>query len=239
MKNLKHLNASMYCLTPDGKLYSLRANRFLSGWVHGTGYHLYGYTDDNGKVVQTAAHLLVAKTYLENNNNYGYVNHIDGDKLNNSCTNLEWCTAAYNIQHAYDNNLTVGKKPKGDVPTLKGEYTECGGSLTEEDVHTVCNLISEGYRDVDISRMTGFSRKVMNILRHKKDGYWSKVTSQYTYSFPKEQRISPEKVIAICEALARGEGVLAVSREENVNRKQVGNIKNRKTFKSISAKYLW
>ena len=33
------------------------------------------------------------------------VNHLDGVKLNNNCTNLEWCSHAENMAHAWDNGL--------------------------------------------------------------------------------------------------------------------------------------
>lgn len=36
-------------------------------------------------------HMLVALTFLENPNKYKYVNHIDGNKLNNNVENLQWC----------------------------------------------------------------------------------------------------------------------------------------------------
>ena len=41
-------------------------------------------------------HRLVAETFIDNPNNYQYVNHKDENKLNNSIDNLEWCTASYN-----------------------------------------------------------------------------------------------------------------------------------------------
>lgn len=50
-------------------------------------------------------HTLVGKAFVTNPNNYTQINHIDGDKLNNSIDNLEWSTQSHNMKHAWKNGL--------------------------------------------------------------------------------------------------------------------------------------
>lgn len=47
-------------------------------------------------------HRLVAKAFIDNPNNYEFVNHKDENKSNNTVENLEWCTKSYNC--LYSNN---------------------------------------------------------------------------------------------------------------------------------------
>lgn len=53
-----------------------------------------------------ALHRLIAFTFLENPENKEYVNHIDGNKTNNSLENIEWNTPRENSLHSHKTGLT-------------------------------------------------------------------------------------------------------------------------------------
>lgn len=53
-------------------------------------------------------HRLVAIAFLPRQ--MPQVNHIDGNKINNHVSNLEWCTASENARHAFD---VLGRKSSG------------------------------------------------------------------------------------------------------------------------------
>lgn len=72
-------------------------------------------------------HRVVAKTWVSNPENLPEVNHIDGNKKNNSADNLEWCTRSYNVRHAYANGLQTYKH------TYKGRYTKSTSTYTAPD----------------------------------------------------------------------------------------------------------
>ena len=54
--------------------------------------------------------------FIPNPNNYLCINHIDGNKLNNNISNLEWCTYGHNEKEAYK----IGIKK----PAWKGKFNK-------------------------------------------------------------------------------------------------------------------
>lgn len=64
------------------------------------GYIYVSLSKDN-KAKNIRVHILVAKAFLDNPNNYNQINHIDGNKENNNVNNLEWCNASYNMKDMY------------------------------------------------------------------------------------------------------------------------------------------
>lgn len=74
--------------------------------------HHSGYIYVRVNIIKYALHRLVAQTFIPNLENKPFVNHIDGNKLNNSVINLEWCTCAENNLHNYKIGLTKGNTRK-------------------------------------------------------------------------------------------------------------------------------
>lgn len=123
-----------YYATEDGRIYSTkRGLRELNGSVTTDGYRRVTFGRSNSAFI----HRLIALAFIENVNNYPQVNHIDGDKSNNKVSNLEWCTAKQNVQHAHRIGLVgsrVGIRKPGSG--ARGEANKLA-VLTTEDIRVI------------------------------------------------------------------------------------------------------
>jgi len=84
--------------------------------------------DSNSPVKGKYVHRLVAEAYIPNPGKLSEVNHIDGDKSNNSVTNLEWCDRQTNIDHAWATGLSTNGMNIG-----KGQTTYIGTNVVTGD----------------------------------------------------------------------------------------------------------
>jgi len=98
---------SRYAINREGVLYSNMINRELSPYVDHYGYLIYGLTPDVGNRSICGRHRLLALAFLDYPANVDSldVNHIDGIKLHNDLSNLEWASRKRNCDHAYSTGL--------------------------------------------------------------------------------------------------------------------------------------
>lgn len=97
----------------DNAIYNARFTRskFLKANINNSGYLNVRLKGLNGDVKTYLVHRLVALSFIENIENKAYVNHIDGNKLNNNINNLEWSTPSENNFHSINSNLNRCTRP--------------------------------------------------------------------------------------------------------------------------------
>ena len=84
----------------DRRVYNhFQKGRELKAHNNGHGYYNVCLYSENKKEKHAYIHILVAKAFIPNPNNYMQVNHKDFDKANNCVDNLEWVSPQQNKLH--------------------------------------------------------------------------------------------------------------------------------------------
>jgi hypothetical protein len=91
-----------------GDVKNILTNKILSPRVQNSGYKIV-HLNHSGKRKALLVHRLVAIAFVPNTENKPFVNHIDGNKLNNASYNLEWVTPSENMRHAQNMGLMDNK----------------------------------------------------------------------------------------------------------------------------------
>lgn len=105
-----------------------------------------------------SVHRLVCLAFNDNPEGKPFVNHIDGNKVNNRSDNLEWSTALENITHAWESGLI--NVLRGDVhPNIKINSVKAGEMI---------EYCSQGATRAELAAMFGVStRTVKRVLNDK------------------------------------------------------------------------
>ncbi len=122
-----------YEVTSNGEIYNVTTKQKLKPRIN-NGYNVINLTI-NGVRKGFTLHRLVAEAFIPKIEGKDYVNHKNGDKLDNRVENLEWVSQKENIQHALANNL-VGTHPKKvDQYDLEKNYLRTFDMIEEAAKH--------------------------------------------------------------------------------------------------------
>lgn len=156
-----------YLISKYGVVWSNRSNQVRKTSIDKYGYEYVTISDNGTK--KFMIHRLVAEYFIPKVEGKNCVNHIDGNKLNNSLENLEWCTVKENNIHAYK---VLGKQANGGVKPTK---------VISIDLKT--NEVKEYNSQREASRITGVDQSRIYLCCNNK----AKTAGGFVWKYKKEE----------------------------------------------------
>lgn len=98
---------SAYGVSENGRVVNIRTGKVLKGARKKSGYLMVTLHGDCGEKRDFLVHRLVALAFVPRPDSLEplEVNHINGDKMDNDASNLEWISHNENLKHAYEAGL--------------------------------------------------------------------------------------------------------------------------------------
>ncbi len=156
---VKRLADKFYVKDPywNREYYKTINEKIIKQHVGNLGYMELQLTNPHTKkVIMIRTHILIAQAFVPNPENKTVVNHIDGNKLNNSVKNLEWVTNYENIQHAISTGLTNNKKAILQL---------------DKNTNKIINMF-ESAKDAEIElNIKNLSKNMAHYIRNNSNGY--------------------------------------------------------------------
>ena len=154
----------LYSITKEGEIWSHITHKHLKTSLSGKGYKATKLSFE-GKSITVRIHRLVAQTYIPNPENKPQVNHIDGNKLNNHVSNLEWVTGYENMYHAKNTGL-LATKANGK---RTNRYTQ-KPKLSAEDIQYIIDTYVKRHKKfgcVALAKQFGVNRSTISKILNK------------------------------------------------------------------------
>jgi hypothetical protein len=155
------LYRELYEVSREGKVWSVRSKKYLSPNINcRSGYHsveLY----NNYKARRINIHRLVALAFIPNPDGLLEINHIDGDRNNNTVFNLEWTTRSDNCRHAFRIGLSAISKKCREAASRSGLKRR---KLSDVQVSTIREMLANGDTQYAIARKFSVCQKTISNL---------------------------------------------------------------------------
>ena len=173
-----------YSVSIFGRVWNKYRGIFMSQHISRNGYVYTQFAVENNGLVNVYNHRLVMKVFkpIENPELFE-VNHIDGDKTHNSVLNLEWCTSAENIQHAYANGLI-----------------QPWSIIDRETAEKICQLLQQGFQNHQILEMLGPPVTAGIITSIRQRVCWNSASNNYNFELAhKSQLLTVQQIEELCK----------------------------------------
>lgn len=225
-----------FMITDFGRLFSINGRckgiKELFTHIDSLGYH---NTNLNMKPKKrhVRIHQLVGEHFVDNPDNKPQLNHIDGDKLNNHYSNLEWCTIDENIKHA----VRIG------LLDVKGEK-HFNSKLHDSDIPLIFEMRNKEMLMKDIAARFGVSRRTIGDVLNRR--LWTHVIvdkdllnikpglqKNYKGENHHNSKLTEKQVYEIHSFRKQGLSYKEISRLYNTNYKHVYDVINGISWKHV------
>ena len=189
----------VYTVNTEGEVYEYATRRKCIPYMTTTGYWAVALRMIDAYPRAFHIHRLVAYQFCPMPNDIPYeqlsVNHITGNRDDNTCGNLEWISYQANSQH--ENEILHGGDDK---------YVSNGRpTVTEGFIRWICEQFVAGKSNTEIMKELGMTIDNANhtLLRDIRSGYtWTNITCQYKFdrsskkhAYTKEQKAQIDGLI--------------------------------------------
>ena len=193
-KHVPGIRPKSFYISINGEIYNAVTHRISRGaFGKGHRYCAIELVKIDGSRISIMLHrlLMIVFNFNEDFKNLE-VNHISGNKRDNSLYNLEWTDHAGNMQHAYDHNL------------IKSGEEHRFANTSEETVRCICEELQNANRTKnlykDLAEKYGVSTAVILQIDH---GFsWTRVSKDYDLNHDLRvysKRFSEEEVNFMCQ----------------------------------------
>ena len=142
---------SNYSVSDNGMIRNDNSLKILKNRKAGAGYCKVTLCE-NKEHTDKYVHRIVADAFIPNIDNKPEINHIDGNKRNNSVNNLEWVTSSENKNHLY-NYLDSSDLRRKYSLMRKGENNAAARKVIRIEDNKIYSTITEAANDIGVHRM--------------------------------------------------------------------------------------
>ena len=156
------IKPGLYAIEEDGRVWSYFSKRYMKVKEDKDGYFALSLKNNQGGYSKFGVHrlLMIAYNPIENMEDL-QINHKDGNKKNNSLSNLEWVTSQENLQHARKTGLNKTFGQKG--------INHPNNKITEEEAKKIISLFKKGKKPAQIiEEVPNATKNIINSITHNR-----------------------------------------------------------------------